>query len=71
MQPVFITERQVKEEIFDSGDALLGQNLGNLRTDAFHKLNRSVELHHSAMLSQERAQGSEPRAQDLTVPEIL
>src|SRR5262249_44453218 len=37
IQPVFIAERQVVEQVFDGGDALLLQPFGDAWADSFHE----------------------------------
>ncbi len=51
IQPVLVPERQMIEQVFDGRDALLGQSLSDLRTNALHKLNMSIKLNHKAMLA--------------------
>jgi hypothetical protein len=57
MKTVFVAERQMEEEVFDGGNALLGEGLCDLRTDAFDELDRGVECRHFKMLAGEGEPG--------------
>src|SRR5262249_14597764 len=46
VEPVFVTERQVVEQVFDGGDVLLRQPLGHTRAYAFDEFDFSMEVEH-------------------------
>ena len=52
VQPVFIAKRQVVEQVFNGGDALVQQHLGKVRPNAFDVLDVGGELEHIAMVNE-------------------
>ena len=47
VQPVFIAERQVIEQVLDGGDVLLRQPLGNARAYALNEFDFCMKIQHS------------------------
>ena len=51
IQPVFVAEGQVVEQVLDRADALLQQDLGEARADALDVLHVGGEIEHRAMVN--------------------
>ncbi len=51
VQPVFVAERQIIEQVLDRGDALFQQDLGKARADAFDVLHVGREIEHRKMVA--------------------
>ncbi len=52
IDPVFIAKRQVVEQVFNGGDALVQQHLGQVRPYALDELNVGGEFEHIAMVNE-------------------
>ena len=46
VQPVFVTEGEIMQQVVDGVDALARQHLGQTRADAFHILHGSGGIEH-------------------------
>ena len=55
VQAIFVAEGQVVEQVFDGCNALLQQDLRELRPDAFYELHIGSKVEHRAMVNQDRA----------------